>query len=279
MHSRAQLASDFRGLGVGAGDVVMVHASVRAVGEIAGGPDQIHLALKDALTSEGSLIMYASCPRYYDEVGQGKLTKEEEEIFEKLPEFDALTARAARDNGMLVEFLRTYPESQVNQHVARFVVWGKQAEYLISEQPWDYAFGLNSALDRFLGLDGKMLLLGSDHDAVTFLHYMEHVANIPDKRVRRFRVPVEEDGRRVWRDMEEFDTSDNGAHANWPERFFAKIVDTHLMETGNRGGRVGDAVSYLLSARGLLDFALPVMEAVAKNARAADRLCELPLHN
>jgi hypothetical protein len=38
-------------------------------------------------------------------------------------------------------------------------------------------------------------------------------------------------------------------------------------------------MSYLLSARGLLDFALPVMEAVAKNARAADRLCELPLHN
>jgi aminoglycoside 3-N-acetyltransferase len=223
--------------------------------------------------------MYASCPRYYDEVGQGKLTKEQEEIFEKLPEFDALTPRATRDNGTLVEFLRTYPESQVNQHVARFVVWGKQAEFLISEQPWDYAFGLNSALDRFLGLDGKILLLGSDHDAVTFFHYVEHVANIPDKRVRRFRVPVEEDGRRVWRDMEEFDTSDHGAHANCPERFFAKIVGTYLTETGNRGGRVGDAMSYLFGARGLLDFALPVMEAVAKNTRAADRLCELPLHD
>ena len=27
-------------------------------------------------------------------------------------------------------------------------------------------------------LDGKIVLLGSDHDAVTFFHYVEHVADI-----------------------------------------------------------------------------------------------------
>ena len=68
MHSREQLTNGFRRLGVGACDMVMLHASVRAVGEIAGGPDQIHLALKDVITREGTLMMYASCPRYYDEV-------------------------------------------------------------------------------------------------------------------------------------------------------------------------------------------------------------------
>jgi len=132
---------------------MMLHASVRAVGEIAGGPDQIHLALKDALTAEGALMMYASCPSYYDEVGRGNLTKEQErEVLEKLPAFDPLTARAARDNGTLVEFLRTYPDSRVNRHVARFVAWGKQADTLVSGQPWNHAFGLHSPLDRFLGL-------------------------------------------------------------------------------------------------------------------------------
>jgi aminoglycoside 3-N-acetyltransferase len=101
-HSREQLANDFRGLGVRAGDVVMLHASVRAVGEVAGGPDQIHLALKDVFATTGTLIMYASCPRYYDEVGRGTLTKElEREILERLPAFDSLTARSARDNGTL----------------------------------------------------------------------------------------------------------------------------------------------------------------------------------
>jgi aminoglycoside 3-N-acetyltransferase len=273
MHTREKLAGDIRILGINPGDTVMLHASIRSVGEVAGGPDQIHLALKDALTPEGTLLMYAGCPRYYDEVASGILTKEhEQEIIEKLPIFDPLTARSDRDNGALVELFRTYPDSRVNRHVARFVVWGKQSDHLISDQPWDYAFGLHSALDRFLVLDGKILLLGSDHDAVTFLHYVEHVVNIPDKKVRRFQVPILEDGRRIWRSMEEFDTSGDGVHSNWPDRFFAQIVDAHIAATGNQGRRIGNTLAYLLRARSLLDFARPVMEAVAIDPRATHNL-------
>jgi aminoglycoside 3-N-acetyltransferase len=268
MYARHELAHGCRALGIAAGDTVMVHASVRAVGEIAGGPDQIHLALKDAVTPEGTLIMYASCPAYYDEVGRGGLDADRErELLEKLPAFDPFTARSQRENGALVEFLRTYPGSTVNAHVARFVVWGKRARYLISSQPWDYAFGHGSALERFVEIDGKILLLGCDHDTVTFLHYAEHIVDVPGKRVARYMVPVEEHGRRVWRDMEEFDTSDEGAHPNWPDRFFARLVDAYLAHTNNTGGRVGDAQCFLLAARGLLEFALPVMKAIAADPR------------
>jgi aminoglycoside 3-N-acetyltransferase len=271
MNSRRRLSADLRALGVAPGDVVMAHASMRAVGEIAGGPDEIHLALKDALTAEGTLLMYAGCPRYFDEVGRGNLSPEEEaEVLETLPPFDADTARAARDNGTLVEFLRSYPGSRVNRHVARFVAWGKQTEYLLSRQPWDYAFGRDSALDRFVTLDGKILLLGCDHDNVTFLHYAEHIADIPDKRIARFKVPVLEHGARVWRDMVEFNTAGDGVHPNWPDRFFATIVDDYLTASANSGGLVGDAQSHLFRARGLLEFALPVMMRVAGDKAAMD---------
>ena len=269
MYSTDELANDFHNAGIRGGDAVMLHASVRAVGEVAGGPDQIHLALKSVLTPEGTLMMYASCPRYFDEVGRGVLTiAQEREIREKLPVFDPLTARSARDNGTLVEFLRTYPDSRVNRHVARFVFWGKQTEHLVSSQPWNYAFGAGSPLERFLMLDGKIVLLGSDHDAVTFLHYVEHVADIPGKRIARYEVPVMENGCRVWRAMEEFDTSGEGVHANWPDRFFAKIVDSLLAKTRNNGARVGNAMTYVFSARELFDFALPVMKAVATDPPA-----------
>jgi aminoglycoside 3-N-acetyltransferase len=272
MHSRQALADGFRALGIAPGDTVMVHASVRAVGEVAGGPDQIHLALKDALTDHGTLMMYASCPTYYDEVGRGNLSPDQErEVLEKLPAFDPLTARAERDNGALVELLRTYPGSMVNSHVARFVVWGKQARYLISNQPWSYAFGRDSALDRFVELGGRILLLGCDHDTVTFLHYAEHIVDVPDKLVAKYKVPVNENGRRVWREMEEFDTAER-AHRNWPDRFFARLADTYLAQTNNRGGYVGNAQCFLMDARGLLDLALPVMKAVAADRRAADNL-------
>jgi aminoglycoside 3-N-acetyltransferase len=276
MRSRTQLTADFQSLGVAIGDVVMVHASVRAVGEVAGGPDEIHLALKDALTEAGTLLMYAGCPEYVDEVGRGNLSPwQEAEVLEQLPPFDAATARSARDHGVLVEFLRTYPGSPVNPHVARFVAWGMQAGYLFSSQPWDYAFGHDSPLDRFAALDGRILLLGCDHDTVTFLHYVEHVADIPDKRVARFKVPIAEHGATVWREMEEFDTSDAGVHANWPERFFAKIVDSYLAASQNRGGPVGDAWCHLFSARELFRFSRPLMERVAIDPHAADSLKEL----
>jgi aminoglycoside 3-N-acetyltransferase len=273
MYSRQELADDFRRLGIRPGHCVMLHASVRAVGAVAGGPDQIHLALKDALTPDGTLIMYASCPAHTDEIGRGNLTPDEEgELLEKLPAFDPLTARSQRENGTLVEFLRTYPGSLVNEHVARFVVWGNHARRFLTPQPWNYAFGSGSLLDRFVAEDGLILLLGCDHDNVTFLHHVEHIVDIPDKRVARFKVPVDDHGRRVWRAMEEFDTSGAGVHANWPDRFFARLVDTYLSQTGNSGGPVGDAQAFALSSRGLRDFSVPVMQAIAADAAAASRV-------
>ena len=242
----------------------MVHASLRAIGEVAGGPDEVHRAIKDVVTDTGALIMYASCPAYVDEVGRGNLTAEQEaEVLEKLPPFDADTARSARDNGALVELLRTYPGSRVNNHPARFVVWGGHTDVLFSEQPWDFAFGHGSLLDRFVALDGQILLLGSDHDNTTFLHYAEHIGDFAGKRVARYKVPILEGGVKIWRDMAEFDTSGEGVHPNWPDRFFAEIVDGYLAATGNHGGLVGNATSHLFGARGLLDYALPVMVRVA----------------
>ena len=264
MFSRAELADEFRRLGVAAGDTVMVHASVRAIGPIAGGPDQIHLALKDALTSTGTIMMYASCPDGYDDVGRGVYPGSvERALLDKMPPFDPQTARAARDNGTLVEFFRTFPGSMVNQHVARFVVWGAHARHLISTQPWDFPFGRESALERFVELNGKILLIGCDHDNVTFLHYAEHILDAPGLRIVTVEVPWLENGERVWKEVKEVDTSGAGAHPNWPDRFFATIVNRYLSRTQNRGGRVGHAHCFLFDAKGLLDLALQEMRAVA----------------
>ena len=263
MHSRAQLTDDFKRLGVRTGDTVMLHASVRAVGPIAGGPDQIHLALQDATGDSGTVLMYLSCPRYYDEVGRGDLTKEEEaHVLERLPPFDPLTARAAQDNGVLAEFFRTWPGTIVNHHVARFAVRGARARFLVAPQPWDFPFGYGSLLDRFVQLDGTIALVGSDHDNVTFLHYVEHVADFPDKRVVTFKTPVAGPSGTEWHEAREIDTND--AHQNWPSRFFSTIVDRFLRETGNRGGCVGRAQAHLIRARELAAFAAPLMQEVAR---------------
>lgn len=265
MHSRASLTSDVRRLGIGDGDVVMVHASVRAVGEVAGGPVQILLALEDAVGPSGSLLMYASCPRYYDEIGRGNLSSETEEVLRRtLPAFDPLTAPCARDNGALVEFFRTLPGTKAGRHVTRFVARGPHADHLLSNVPWDFTYGADSTLARFTALQGKILLLGSDHDQVTFLHHAEHIVEVPGKIVATFQVPWDDGaGGVIWRQMKEFDTADV-AHPAWPADLFTQIVDGYLQSTGNQGGRIGDAESYVIDAPGLLTHALSVMATRAR---------------
>ena len=264
MFSRSELARDFRTLGVGEGDVVMLHASVRSVGEVAGGPDQIHLALRDALGKTGTLLMYVGCPDGYDDVGRGVLSAEQErEVLEKQPAFDPLTARAARSHGILAEFFRTSPGTLVNKHVARFAAAGGHAAQLLSDHPWNFPFGVDSPLDRFRVLGGNILLLGSDHDEVTFLHHVEHMVEYPGKKIARYQVPWDVDGQIVWREGQEVNTAGDGAHAHWPDRFFACIVGEYLEHAGNRGGRVGNATAYLIPSQDLYNFAKPVMRATA----------------
>jgi len=43
-------------------------------------------------------------------------------------------------------------------------------------------------------------------------------------------------------------------------------VEGYLAKTGNAGGKVGNAQSYLLCARDLLDYALPIMKSLAGDA-------------
>ena len=130
-------------------------------------------------------------------------------------------------------------------------------------------FGRGSALDRFVELDGRILLLGCDHDTVTFLHYAEHIVDLPGKLVARYSVPVLDGGQRVWRAMEEFDTS-GAAHPELPGLLLRRIVDAYLVETRNRGGLVGDAQCYLVDARGLLPYALAAMQAAAADSPATE---------
>jgi aminoglycoside 3-N-acetyltransferase len=263
--NRKQLVGDLRGLGLKSGDIVMLHASMRAVGVLIGGPDELHLAAEEAAGPGGTLLMYVGCEDGFDDVGRGALSPEEErEVLAHQPPFDFQAARASRAFGILAEFFRSYPGTRMSQSVCgRMAARGARAAWLTADQPWNYGFGRGSPLDKLCGAGGKVLLIGSDHDEVTLLHFAEHAANFDGKRIARYKVPIVREGARSWVDCEEFDTSERGAHARWPKRFFAEIVDDFVaktMDTGRcRRGRVGNADSLLLDAAALVDHAIPLM--------------------
>ena len=56
--TRSRLVKDFSDLGVRPGGVIMLHASVKSVGWVVGGPDVVLHALREALGPDGTLMMY-----------------------------------------------------------------------------------------------------------------------------------------------------------------------------------------------------------------------------
>jgi len=268
--ARSHLTQSLWRLGLQPGMLVMTHASVRRIGRVHGGPDEIHLAIEDAVVPGGTVMMVVGADAGYDDVGRGVLTPEQEaEILEHQPAFDPRAARASRDLGILAEFFRSYPGTICSESApGRIAARGARAKWLTSKQPWNYFFGAGSPLEKLCESGGKVLLLGSDHDQVTLLHYPEHVAEFPGKRIARYQVPVMREGKRVWTTCEEFDTSDRGVHPNWPERFFAQIVDGFIERYDGTEhcttGKVGDADSVLLDAAALVAHAIPIMIARAR---------------
>jgi aminoglycoside 3-N-acetyltransferase len=183
---------------------------------------------------------------------------------EERPAFDPLTARAAREWGVLPEHLRTTPGARRSSHPeASIAAIGEKAEFLTRDHPLQYGFGPGSPLARLVELGGDVLLLGSPRGAVTVLHYAEHLANVPNKRIVRYSVPLLVAGERRWCDVEELDSV--GGIVPWRcegygNDYFAAIVDAYLATGRGRAGMVGAAHSYLFDARDLTDFAARWME-------------------
>src|SRR4051812_40334338 len=55
--TQAEVAAQLRALGVELGGVLLVHTSFRAVRPIAGGPETLIAALRDAVGPQGTLVM------------------------------------------------------------------------------------------------------------------------------------------------------------------------------------------------------------------------------
>ena len=163
--TRQSLRKDLDRLGLRPGDLVMVHASVRAIGPVFGGPDEIHLAVEDAVSPGGTVMMVVGCPNGTDDVGRGIHTAEEEaRIFAHQPVFDPKTARANRDVGTLAEFFRSWAGTLCSDSSARVAARGTRAAWLTHTHPLNYPFGKGTPYEKLVEARGKVLLLGSDHD-------------------------------------------------------------------------------------------------------------------
>lgn len=261
VYTRQELVHDLKGVNLRSGDLVMVHSSMRSVGPILGGPNEMIEALLKAVGPGGTVMMYVDW-----EEGAQRYTRTDRETtlspaqMDAWPAFDARKARADRSYGILPEFLRTWPEAvrSVNPGASVAAI-GARAEWVCTDHPLDYGYGPGSPFAKLVEARGRVLLLGSPLENVTLLHFAEHVARLPGKRVIRYREKLLRGGKAEWVDIEEFDTADPVVAAA-PSNHFDRLMRVYLEQTQVSTGKVGNARTYLFEAEPLHRFAVGWLE-------------------
>jgi len=268
--TRSMLVDDLRTLGLGPGETVMLHVSVKAIGWVVGGPDVVIQALLDVLTPDGTLMMYVSWEDSPYELAQSP-PEEQQAYLEECPAFDPARSRANTEWSILTEYLRTWPGACRSDHPdASFAAVGRLAELITSDHPLQYGYGPGSPMHKLVEAEGRILMLGSPLEKLSLLHYAEHMARVPDKPVYRYRMPVLREGKRVWVDIEEFDTErliGDGSRVDSGKNYFEKIPREYLASGRGREGTVGAAQSYLFDAAPLSAFAIDWLERVFGKVR------------
>ncbi len=236
MSTPAEISSDLGRLGIGHGDLIMVHASLRAVGPVDGGADGVLDALHTVLGPGGTVMM--------------TLGADESDTVT----FDALRTRADPDVGALAEVFRTRFGTLVSDHPeARMGASGRLATELTAAPPWDDYYGPGSPLERFVQAHGRVLRLGADLDTLTVLHYAEYLTSVPNKRTVERHPSLTGPNGPEQRSLHCLDDSDG--IVEYPgEDYFAVILRHYLAQGRATGGKVGQATSELIDASDMVAF-------------------------
>lgn len=260
------LVADLQRCGLCAGQTLLVHSSLSALGWVCGGAPAVVSALITALNADGAdpnaprgtLMMpthtasntepsrwrHPAAPQAWWDV-----------IRQNMPAFDPLRTPTL-GMGAIPENFRRWPDVLRSAHpVGSFAALGPHATWLLAEHHGpDAMFGKNSPIERLYELDGHVLLLGVGHDSNTSLHLAEYRADYAGKTTFREGCAMLVDGTRQWvaYDMLALDDEDF-------KELGAAYEAAHPDAIHHQ--RVGAATARHFKQRQLVDFAITWMQA------------------
>ena len=198
MHTRESLAADAVRLGIESGDTIFVHSSFKSIGPVNGGATSVVGAMEDAVGQEGLLLMPS---------------------FNLLPKGGEARAqnwnRATTPSsaGWLTEFFRAMPGTVRSDHYSHSVAArGTDAKAFVSDHlslegmespwdrpPWGRTFGTQSPMLKASRLPhGKVLMLGTNYDTLTYRHVIETMFWAWQKTIRHDEAFARLDGNDIF---------------------------------------------------------------------------------
>lgn len=251
MISNVRLSHDLAALGLGAGQVVLLHSSLSSIGHLVGGARTAVEALRDRLGHDGTCAAPTgtaansdTSPHYRAAVA-AMTAQEVVRHRATMPAYDTETT-PSQDMGRIAEHLRLLPGAVRSAHpLTSFAAIGPQAKCITDGHARDCLLGERSPLARLYDADALILLLGVGYDRCTAFHLAEYrYTSTPPRRTYR---AVVDDGRgREWCEFEDVDLNAGDFAALGADFDQTRVV---------RHGKVGHAVTRLFSLTAAVDFA------------------------
>ncbi|MEU0161425.1 AAC(3) family N-acetyltransferase [Streptomyces sp. NPDC006261] len=248
-----RLTAALSALGVRPGDVLLVHASLRSVGPVPGGPATVLAALRRAVGPEGTVVVPSFTPEnsdtspHYRARVRGLDAEACEAVRSSMEPFDPARTPAP-SMGALAETVRTAVGAERSGHPqTSFAAIGPGAGKLLAGHRPDCHLGEDSPLARLYEADARTLLLGTGYGTCSAFHLGEY--RRPRPPLRPYRCVVAPRGVRQWWEYEDvaLDDSDFAVlGAAFEEAAGLDDVRTALL---------GPAPCRLLRLRAAVDFA------------------------
>lgn len=164
-YTKQSLKQDLAAMGLTGAETILIHASMKSIGEVEGGADTVLDALMEYF-AQGLLLLPTHTWRFMD----GGNTV-----------FDVRNSPCCV--GILPELFRQRPGVIRSLHPTHsMAAYGKDAAaYLAGELETSTPCAPGGCYDRLRTVHGKILLLGVTHARNTFIHSVEEVLNVPHR--------------------------------------------------------------------------------------------------
>ncbi|WP_255197982.1 aminoglycoside N(3)-acetyltransferase [Halorarius litoreus] len=245
----ARIAADLRALGVEAGDTLLVHSSLSALGWVAGGPPAVVDALQSVVTETGTLVLPTHTSQLSDpkDWSNPPIPESWHQPFRDAVSPYRPAVTPCPRVGSVPDCFRSYPGVERSAHpLYSFAAWGADAADVVADHPLDTGLGPGSPLEAVYDRGGYVLQLGTDHNTNTSLHLAEHRADWA-KPTDEAGAPMLRGGDREWVEWTELAT-DTDDFPNCGAAFAAAHPEAVTT------GEVGVADTTLLDQRALVDF-------------------------
>lgn len=245
MYTKEDIIRQLNELSVPKGALIHMHASLRAVGDVSGGAEELLDILIEYFTKDGGIF---TLPTH-----TWAFSKDKDRYTLDLMNPDTCV-------GTLPKLALSRPDGFRSMHPTHSVVaFGKGAEDFVSgEENSETTTPPHGCYGKLYNMDGYVLLVGVGHNRNTFIHHIEEILNVPNRisknaTIRTVRLPdgsvLEKLVHGVYAD---------GIGAFW-ERF-PKFEPVFRCFGAVTDGFIGDAPVQLCSCRKMMDAFRTVFE-------------------